>query len=716
MVQEIPDLSGEGCSSAPFARSRPLRTRLLLLVVACILPLVAFGFGKAYSDYLIDVDDAGRQALVMTRTLSLLVQRDLEARLATLQVLALSNTLKDGDIAGFRTVAEAMLAQQLPRANILLLREDGRQLMNTALPPDAPLPTRRDTTSLQNLFATAQPSVSDVFVGAAVHRPVIALEVPVRDANGKVIYSLTLNPAVNVFAEIVHRQQLDPDWIVAIIDRQGTIIARTPHDIQFMGKKTGPVMLSHLLTQTEGVVEITSQDDIPIVAAFSHVPAFGWSVTIGLPRAELVANAQHAALLTFSVGAACLALGLGLAQVMAWRIARPIASLCDLSITLERNNPGATVATGLAETDEVAHALVAAAYQRQAAEAASRQAEQEREQAAALLRTVIETAPSLIYAKDLDGRMVLANNALLDVLGKTWGEVVGRTDREFLTNQTQAETVMATDRRIMEAGQTEVCEDLLGTEGNQPRVWLSTKTPLCNADQQVIGLVGVSVEITERKQVEDRLRLMVDELNHRVKNTLATVQSIAMHTLRGTDRAIRRTLEARFMALASAHDVLTRERWEGAGLIDVIAGALTPYGGMEGGQFQVTGPPLRLQPRAAVALAMGLHELATNALKYGALSVGGQVHIQWSIGNGVSPRLHMIWSERDGPPVTPPVQRGFGINLIERSLAQDLGGTAVMTFAPKGISCAIDAPLAELVASAQVTVFPRVGQRPQGWH
>jgi PAS domain S-box-containing protein len=704
-------MSGELGVSAQPSRSPSLRARLLLLVTACILPLFVFGFGNAYFDYQTDRAEAGRQALNMSRTLALLVQRDLEARLAALQVLALSHALQVGDLVGFRARADVVLAQQFPGETLLLLREDGQQVMNTLLPPNAPLPARRDITSLRRLFATSQPSVSDVFVGVVTHRPVIVLDVPVFRPDGRVIYCLTLNPAVDVFADILRRQQFGRDSIVSIIDRQGVIIARMPNDAQFVGKVAGPTVLPRLLTQSEGIVETLSLEGVPVVAAFSHVPTFGWSVAIGLPRATLIETAARAAWVTFGVGAACLILGLGLAQVMARRIARPIALLRSLSIALEQTGSDVPGATGLAETDEVAQALITASNKRHAAEAVARNAEWKREQSAALLRTIIETTPSLIYAKDLEGRIVLANGAFLEVLGKSRTEVVGQTDLAFSRIQSEAETVVATDRRVMATGQTETCEEVIGNESNQPRVWLSTKTPLRNADREVVGLVAVSVEITERKRVEDRLRQMVNELNHRVKNTLATVQSIALHTLRGADRAIGRTLEARLMALASAHDVLTHEEWEGANLTDVIAGALTPYGGVEDSRFHVSGPTLRLLPRAAVALAMGLHELVTNALKYGSLSVsGGQVDIRWAVVQATPPRLHMIWSERNGPPVSPPLERGFGTRLIERSLAQDLGGTAKITFAAEGITCVIDSPLDDVVATAKVMSFPQVGR------
>ena len=148
----------------------------------------------------------------------------------------------------------------------------------------------------------------------------------------------------------------------------------------------------------------------------------------------------------------------------------------------------------------------------------------------------------------------------------------------------------------------------------------------------------------------------------------------------------------------------------------MVAGALAPFGGTEGGRFQVSGPPLRLVPRAALALAMGLHELSTNALKYGALSSGlGRVDIRWDIIQGTAPQLRLTWTERDGPPVTPPVRRGFGVRLLERSLAQDLGGVVSVGFGdPGGVTCLVEAPLAEVAASADVVPLPLVGGGVQG--
>ncbi|HEX8262390.1 MAG TPA: HWE histidine kinase domain-containing protein [Allosphingosinicella sp.] len=202
--------------------------------------------------------------------------------------------------------------------------------------------------------------------------------------------------------------------------------------------------------------------------------------------------------------------------------------------------------------------------------------------------------------------------------------------------------------------------------------------------------------VLERRRTEEHLRLLVNELNHRVKNTLAIVQSIAMQTLRGdgVGEKARRAFESRLAALAAAHDLLTTENWESASLRQVIEKAGLGCGA-PADRLRVSGPELRVQPRAAVSLAMAVHELCTNAVKYGALSSDrGKVAVEWEVvGAGDSSRLRLRWRETGGPRVTPPETRGFGTRMIERALAVELGGSARIEFLPEGVCCTVEAPL-----------------------
>jgi two-component sensor histidine kinase len=205
---------------------------------------------------------------------------------------------------------------------------------------------------------------------------------------------------------------------------------------------------------------------------------------------------------------------------------------------------------------------------------------------------------------------------------------------------------------------------------------------------------GLMNELAERQEHQ---RLLVNELNHRVKNTLATVQSIAMQTFRGDDASAssRDTFEGRLMALSKAQDVLTRENWEGADLGEVVREAVAPHCGEDRTRFAINGAQVMLPSRMALALAMALHELCTNAAKYGAFSrLGGRVAIDWLlVVKGEEKRLRLTWRESGGPPVAPPSRRGFGSRLIERGLARELNGEVRLDYDPGGVVCTADVPV-----------------------
>ena len=197
-----------------------------------------------------------------------------------------------------------------------------------------------------------------------------------------------------------------------------------------------------------------------------------------------------------------------------------------------------------------------------------------------------------------------------------------------------------------------------------------------------------------RDAAEEHRRLLLNELNHRVKNTLATVQSIASQTLRNsaTVGQAHEALESRLLALSRVHDVLTRESWDGADMGEIVAQALEPFGDPGGKRLRFEGPSVRLSPRTALALSMAFQELATNAVKYGSLSNGtGSVRIGWGLADGPDghPRLHMRWEEVGGPSVRPPKRRGFGSRLLERALAHDLDGAVTLEFAATGVVCTL---------------------------
>ncbi len=211
----------------------------------------------------------------------------------------------------------------------------------------------------------------------------------------------------------------------------------------------------------------------------------------------------------------------------------------------------------------------------------------------------------------------------------------------------------------------------------------------------LVGLafaVRMATTIARGEMLHD---LLIEELNHRVKNTLAILQSIATQTFRSASRIEREKFEGRLGALAEAHNLLSQEKWEGSELKDVIDRVLQPYLLSTPERLRMSGPNVPLSPRLAVVLSMILHEIATNAAKYGALSNDtGKVTLDWEvIAEDVKPQLKLIWTESGGPHVTAPVQRGFGSRLIERSARDQLGGEATVDFLPRGVVCTLTCTL-----------------------
>ncbi|QFU17250.1 sensor histidine kinase [Microvirga thermotolerans] len=211
-------------------------------------------------------------------------------------------------------------------------------------------------------------------------------------------------------------------------------------------------------------------------------------------------------------------------------------------------------------------------------------------------------------------------------------------------------------------------------------------------------MIGACLDITERKRAQERQALLVQELNHRVKNTLSVVQSLALHTRRGSGdpETYHRTFEARLLALSATHNILTRELWESASLEDILDAEMIPFGGLDQNRVRASGEPVRLKPQQALCFGLALHELATNAAKYGALSVPhGRLDISWRAepDEAGRTRLAVDWVERDGPPVEPPRRLGFGSRLIERSIRDELDGLLEMRFAPEGLRCFMSLPL-----------------------
>ncbi|MEH6665442.1 MAG: HWE histidine kinase domain-containing protein [Brevundimonas sp.] len=290
----------------------------------------------------------------------------------------------------------------------------------------------------------------------------------------------------------------------------------------------------------------------------------------------------------------------------------------------------------------------------------------------------------------------LANNAYGQLIGHR--ELIGQPVRDALPEVADQGFIDLLDH-VYATGETyEGRESLIQLQrrrgGDLEGVYLNfIFQPIRGEAGAVVGVFVQGHDVTEAVKAEQRQRLMIDELNHRVKNTLATVQSIAIQTARTHENpaSFAETFQSRLMALSHTHNLLTRSHWEGADLRDVLQHETLAHGAH---RVILNGPATPLPPSTAVSLGMIFHELATNAAKYGALSAGdGRVFVDWSIHDLKDRKLVILWREQGGPAVTEPSRRGFGSRLIERNVRHDLAGEAKLVYASDGFNTEISIPL-----------------------
>jgi PAS domain S-box-containing protein len=314
-------------------------------------------------------------------------------------------------------------------------------------------------------------------------------------------------------------------------------------------------------------------------------------------------------------------------------------------------------------------------------------------------RRIFEQTSDLILTADLNQVITDCNPSAAEAVGLSRDEAIGRKISDFVLPEDFERTTAMLRQKIEKGGTTRYDVRVRTTNGE----WLfwEINSGLTFDDSKIpIGLHVVGRDITARKRWEEHQRLLVGELNHRVKNTLAVVQSIALQTFRdeGLAQQTVAAFENRLRALADTHNLLTRENWESADLRELIQSTLEVHAPTPD-RFELDGPSVRLSPKAAVTIAIAFNELATNAAKYGALTMpGGRILASWTTDDD---RLRLRWEETDGPPVVGPDRQGFGSRMIERALPRELGGEVTLDYAPAGVVCTIDAPLPVVLAAQE---------------
>jgi PAS domain S-box-containing protein len=312
-------------------------------------------------------------------------------------------------------------------------------------------------------------------------------------------------------------------------------------------------------------------------------------------------------------------------------------------------------------------------------------------EAAARLAAIVQSAPEAMVSYDANGRISTWNRGAELLFDYPEAEVLGRGGELLLPPEKPEGLAGIFGLAIHAGGPIHIETVRVSRSGKRVDVAVSA-SPMFDPAGRFIGVAAVMRDISARKKVEAQQRLLIGELNHRVKNTLAVIQGLAQQTFKavvGADEA-KAAFEGRLLALASAHDVLTERSWENASFRKIVEASLRPFTATGGGQILVAGDDFMVRPQAALSFAMVLHELATNAVKYGALrSSAGRVEIVWSTEDN---RFDFLWAELNAQPLAVPRSRGFGSRLIERTLRSEISGEITMDYTPTGLSFRVSAP------------------------
>jgi signal transduction histidine kinase len=348
-----------------------LNNRLTLLAAAATMPLIVSLFGFEVFTYRHDVIQETARAKAVARSVVMLVECEIEIRSTAMEVLATSGSLRNGDLPAFRERALEVIRDRFPHSAVVLLRQDGQQLVNTHYPLGAELPIRSENReSLDLVFATGRPAVSDLFQRQG--ESIIAVDVPVIE-EGRVTHVLSLNPQISMLDTVLRAQMLPKTWVISVFDRTGTNVSRLPNGDEFRGRKASNTLYAPMLAQAEGDIPTTSLEGIPLMTAWVRGPLFGWSVAVGVPRAELTAPAWRMALMATLIGAWMATFSIRLALYVARKISEPILRLTRLAVTPDLEwQP-----TQLPEVNEVARALIEAESNRKAREKRMREMQSE---------------------------------------------------------------------------------------------------------------------------------------------------------------------------------------------------------------------------------------------------------------------------------------------------------------------------------------------------
>lgn len=668
------------------ARSWPATRHLMFLSAIVAVPLLAL-LGVLLERWATQERQRLERTIVHEgERIAAAIDRDIERRVTLLQALSTSLPLALGDWAAFYAQAKA----SVPNHYIILRDADGRVLVNTYVPFGAEPQRTIDMATIDTMRRTLGPVVSGIFVSQVVKEPVYNVSIPIL-REGRLTYVLSLGLLPTEVLRLLEDQKLEPSWMATVWDQNGTIVARSHARADAAGATVPQDWRSQPRRQ---VVETEDLDGRKVLAIVDRTGLAGWSVRVTLP-AEIVDRRIYRSLTVWAASAASVVILTALAALMfGHRFARPLAATARAAAGLGRGEPVELSDTPVLEVNEVNRALREAAGELERRAAALRQSEE-------VLGTAAEAAQFGAHRYDVANDRVVRSPQIRRILGADPSQ-----DRDFesaldFVHPDDRDDVRRRKRHILQAESRYQLTYRIRRPDGEVRWVMDRGQVERDPSGQAVRVIGVLVDVSELKEAELRQRLLFDELNHRVKNTLAIVQALAQQTLasKPEPKAFAAAFGDRIAALARAHDLLTEGAWLGASLDGILTAVLKPFAD-RAGRIEAIGPSVDIPSNATIALALTFHELATNAAKHGALSTAaGTLRIDWTVDRlDKTSAVDLTWQERGGPAIAPPAGRGFGTRLLTAT-ARQIDGTIDLDFARDGLRCRLQFRVSSMPAA-----------------
>lgn len=622
------------------------------------------------------------------------IDRELATATTTLKALSSSPSLSDGDLKAF--YGQAMAAQEVGGDQFVLTAPSGKQLLNTRVAWGEPLP-EISPNDWRQVFEDRKPRVSDLFLGQEAKAQVFSVSVPVKK-RGKIAYVLSASISPERIHEIMKRANLDKGWVAAVADRNGIIVAGSPDFQSHVGRPLGKEFWEASKEHT-GLWHTTDSEGVPVLRAIAFSQQAGWLISTSVPEAIANRPITRSWTLVATLAASFMLLSALLAYLFGRRISDPVRLLVGGAGALGRGDLVHPVESSILEVRAVGDALVEASKKRQSMEQSLRESEDR-------LRLALASADTGAWDWDLNTDSFTWDQRMRELWGLGADDpVTTETYLSGLHPQDRGPTLAAIEK-AQQVGASPVEYDVEHRViGKRDRVerWVGSQGRAHFAEGRPVRMTGTARDITERKRAEEHVHLLMREITHRSKNLLAVIQAMARQSKVGSKTVA--DFEARFsgrlQALAAAHDLLVQRDWRGVSLAELVKSQLGHYLDQQASQIAIDGENMIVTPEAAQNIGLAVHELSTNAAKYGALSVAeGQVKVLWNCAqvDAGDVLFRMLWIEAGGPEVVPPAHKGFGQIVLEQLAARALRGEAQLRFEREGVCWILNIPRRHIVS------------------